>query len=139
MSPTGPLAVVLNVVWLVVTGFWMAVGYVVAGVVACLLVVTIPFGVAAFRMASYCLWPFGRRLVRRGDAGLASGVGNVVWIVLFGWWLALGHIVSGVAFCLTLIGIPMGIACFKLVAVSLTPLGREIVPADLPLPAGPDH
>lgn len=135
MSPTGPLAVVLNVVWLVVTGFWMAVGYLVAGVVACLLVVTIPFGVAAFRTASYCLWPFGRRLVRRGDAGLASGIGNVVWIVLFGWWLALGHIVSGVAFCVTVIGIPMGIACFKLVPVSLVPLGREIVPADQPLGA----
>ncbi|GAB2685218.1 YccF domain-containing protein [Thalassiella azotivora] len=133
MNPTGPLAVVLNVVWLVVTGFWMAVGYLVAGAVACLLVVTIPFGLAAFRMASYTFWPFGRRLVRRGDAGIASGVGNVLWIVLFGWWLALGHIASGVAFCVTVIGIPLGIASFKLVPVSLVPLGREIVPADRPL------
>ncbi len=133
MSPTGPLAVVLNVIWLVVTGFWLAVGYVVAGVVACLLIVTIPFGLAAFRTASYCVWPFGRRLVKRDAAGLASGIGNVLWLVLFGWWLAIGHIVSGVAFCLSVIGIPMGIACFKLVPVSLLPLGRDIVPADQPL------
>lgn len=135
MSPTGPLAVVLNIVWLVVTGFWMAAGYAVAGLIACILVVTIPFGIAAFRTASYCLWPFGRRLVKRDDAGLGSGVGNVLWLVLFGWWLALGHLVSGIAFCLTIIGVPLGIASFKLVPVSLLPLGREIVPADAPLTA----
>jgi len=131
VSPTGPLAVVLNVVWLVVTGFWMAV----AGVVAFLLVVTIPFGIAAFRTAGYVLWPFGRRLVRRQDAGVASTVGNVLWLLLFGWWLALGHVVSGIGFFLTIIGIPLGIASFKLVPVSLTPLGREVVPSDQPLGA----
>ncbi len=130
MNPTGPLAIVLNVIWLVVEGFWMAIGYLVAGVVACVLIVTIPFGVASFRLASYCMWPFGRRIERRPAAGLASGIGNVVWIALFGWWLALGHVVAGIAFCVTLIGIPLGIASFKLVPVSLTPLGREILPAD---------
>ncbi len=130
MNPTGPLAIVLNVIWLVLEGFWMAIGYLVAGVIACMLIVTIPFGVASFRLASYCLWPFGRRIERRPEAGLASGIGNVVWIVLFGWWLALGHVVAGIAFCITLIGIPLGIANFKLVPVSLTPLGREILPAN---------
>lgn len=129
MNPRGPLAVVLNVVWLVVEGFWMAVAYVVAGLVACVLVVTIPFGVAAFRMAGYCLWPFGRSVVRRPGAGVPSAIGNVLWIVLFGWWLALGHVVAGVAFCVTIIGIPLGIASFKLVPVSLTPLGHEVVDA----------
>jgi uncharacterized membrane protein YccF (DUF307 family) len=129
VNPRGPLAVVLNVIWLVVEGFWMAVAYVVAGLVACVLIVTIPFGVAAFRVAGYCLWPFGRRVVGRSDAGVASAVGNVLWIVLFGWWLALGHLIAGVAFCITIIGIPLGIASFKLIPVSLTPLGHEIVDA----------
>jgi len=135
VSPTGPLAVVLNVVWLVVSGFWMAVGYAVAGLVAFLLVVTIPFGVAAFRTAGYVLWPFGRRLVSRPDAGLGAGIGNVLWLVLFGWWLALGHVVSAVAFFVSVIGIPLGIASLKLVPISLLPLGREVVPADRPLTA----
>jgi uncharacterized membrane protein YccF (DUF307 family) len=118
---------VLNVFWLVLAGLWLAFLYVVAGVIACVLIITIPFGIASFRMAAYALWPFGRRLVRRGDAGAGSAIGNVLWILLFGWWLALGHLITGVALCLTIIGIPLGLGNFKLIPVSLTPLGRDIV------------
>lgn len=120
----------LNLLWLIFSGLWMALGYVVAGVICCILVVTIPFGIACFRIAGYALWPFGQTVRQRGDAGTASGVGNVIWLIVAGVWLALGHLSAGVAFCLTVIGIPFGIAHFKMVPVSLMPLGREIVPTD---------
>jgi uncharacterized membrane protein YccF (DUF307 family) len=123
---------ILNIIWLILCGLWMAVGYIVAGIICCILIITIPFGIAAFRIAGYALWPFGRTTVMRPDAGVGSAIGNVIWIIVAGWWLALGHIVTGVALCLTIIGIPLGIANFKLIPVSLVPLGREIVPADVP-------
>jgi uncharacterized membrane protein YccF (DUF307 family) len=92
--------------------------------------VTIPFGVAAFRMASFTIWPFGRTLVKKETAGLASGIANVIWFVLFGWWLALAHIVLAITQFISIIGIPLGIANIKLVPVSVLPLGREIVPVE---------
>ncbi|HEX7658922.1 MAG TPA: YccF domain-containing protein [Pseudonocardiaceae bacterium] len=122
---------ILNLVWLVLCGLWMALGYFVAGLVLCALIITIPFGVAAFRIASYALWPFGRTVVPRRDAGVGSVIGNVLWILLAGWWLALGHVITGIALCVTIIGIPLGLANFKLIPVSLTPLGVEIVPSDM--------
>ena len=91
------------------------------------LIVTIPFGIASARIALFCVWPFGRTLVRRRDAGAGSLIGNVIWFVLAGWWLALGHVVTGLLMCLTIIGIPLGLANFKLIPVSLTPFGRDIV------------
>ncbi|MEH3054548.1 MAG: YccF domain-containing protein [Patulibacter minatonensis] len=121
------MRVVLNLLWLVFGGFWLAVGYLVAAVICCIFIVTIPFGIAAARMALFALWPFGRTIERRDTAGVASTVGNVLWIVLCGWWLALGHLISGVVLCLTIIGIPLGLANFKLIPISLTPLGRVIV------------
>lgn len=120
----------LNVLWLVLAGFWMAMGYVVAGVICCILIITIPFGIAAFRIAGFALWPFGRTTVPRRDAGAGSLLGNIIWIIFAGWWLALGHLVTGVLLCFTIIGIPFGIANFKLIPISLTPLGQEIVPSD---------
>ncbi|WP_344632812.1 YccF domain-containing protein [Streptomyces glaucosporus] len=125
----------LNLVWLLLSGLWMALGYAVAGLVCLVLVVTIPWGIACFRIAAYALWPFGRRVAPRRDAGLASGAGNVVWLVFAGIWLTLGHIAAGVGFCLTVVGIPFGIAHFKMVPVSLTPLGREIVRSDTAYPS----
>ncbi len=101
-----------------------------AAAICFVLIITIPFGVAAFRIALFVLWPFGRTVVRRPDAGVASGIGNVLWLLLCGWWLALGHLVTGVAECLTIIGIPLGLANFKLIPISLLPLGREIVSVD---------
>jgi uncharacterized membrane protein YccF (DUF307 family) len=124
------MRLVLNIVWLVFGGLVMALGYAVAALVMFILIITIPFGIAAARMALYCVWPFGRTLVRRSDAGFASAIGNVVWFLLAGWWLALGHLVTGVVMCLTIIGIPLGLANFKLIPVSVTPLGREIVDVD---------
>jgi uncharacterized membrane protein YccF (DUF307 family) len=119
--------VLLNLIWLVFGGLWLALGYAIVALVMFLLIITIPFGIAAARMALFCLWPFGRTLVRRPDAGAGSLIGNIIWFVLAGWWLALGHLISGVAMCLTIIGIPLGLANFKLIPVSLTPFGREIV------------
>ncbi|MFH8985264.1 YccF domain-containing protein [Streptomyces varsoviensis] len=126
------MRLILNIIWLVLSGFWMAVGYVVAGIICCVLIVTIPFGIASFRIAGYALWPFGRTTVERRDAGAASCVGNVVWLVFAGWWLALGHVITGIALCVSIIGIPLGLANFKLIPISLMPLGREIVPTDQP-------
>ena len=121
---------ILNVIWLVFAGFWLAVGYVVAGLVCCILIVTIPFGLASFRIAGYALWPFGRTVVDRRGAGAPSVIGNVIWVLVAGWWLALGHLVTGIALCVTIIGIPLALANFKLIPVSLLPLGKEIVPSD---------
>lgn len=126
---------VLNVIWLVLCGVWMAIGYAVAGVICCILIITIPFGIASFRIANYALWPFGRAVVRRPTAGVGSAIGNVIWFVVAGVWLAIGHVVTGIAMCVTIIGIPLGIASFKMVPISLLPLGREIVPSDRYLPA----
>lgn len=127
----------LNIIWLVFGGLWLAIGYVLAGIVCCILIITIPFGIASFRIANYALWPFGRTVVRKPQAGAASTIGNIIWIVVAGLWLALGHIGSGIAMCLTIIGIPLGIANFKMVPVSLLPLGAEIVSTDQPRGAYP--
>ena len=121
----------LNLIWLVLAGFWLAVGYAVAG----LLIVTIPFGIAAFRIAGYTLWPFGRTVVDKPTAGAGALLGNLIWIIVAGWWLALGHLTTGIALCLTIIGIPLGVANFKLIPVSLLPLGKQIVPSDQPFAA----
>ena len=118
---------ILNLIWLVLAGFWLALAYALAGIVAFILIITIPFGFAAFRIAAFALWPFGRTIVRRPHAGAGSTIGNIVWIILFGWELALAHLITGIALCVTIIGIPLGLANFKLIPISLTPLGREIV------------
>jgi uncharacterized membrane protein YccF (DUF307 family) len=121
------VSTILNILWLVLCGFWMAIAYAVAGVICCVLIITIPFGIASFRIANYALWPFGRTIVRKSNAGVASAIGNVIWFVLAGIWLAIGHVLTGIALCLTIIGIPLGVASFKMIPVSLTPLGHEIV------------
>ena len=125
-----PVRTVLNIIWLVFGGLWLALGYALAGVLFCILIVTIPLGVASFRMASYALWPFGRAVVRQDDAGAGAAVLNVVWILLAGWWLALGHLVTAVAQAITIIGIPLAVANLKMVPISLVPYGKRIVPAD---------
>ncbi|WP_312033963.1 YccF domain-containing protein [Actinoplanes sp. TBRC 11911] len=124
---------ILNVLWFIFgSGLLLAIGYGLAALLCFVLIVTIPFGVAALRIAGYALWPFGRTVVSRPSAGVASGIANVLWVVLAGWWIALGHIVTGVAQCVTIIGIPFGIANFKLVPVAFWPLGRQIVDVDNP-------
>jgi uncharacterized membrane protein YccF (DUF307 family) len=124
------MRIILNVLWLIFGGLFIALGYALAGVICCILIITIPFGIASFRMANYALWPFGRTMVRDPDAGAASTVGNVIWFIFAGWWLALGHIATAIVQFVTIIGIPLGIANIKMVPVSLTPLGHRIVDAD---------
>lgn len=121
------MRILLNLIWLLFGGLLMALGYAIVALVMLVLIVTIPFGIASARIALFCLWPFGRTIVRRPDAGTGSTLGNVIWFVLAGWWLALGHLGTGVLMCLTIIGIPLGLANFKLIPVSLTPFGRDIV------------
>jgi uncharacterized membrane protein YccF (DUF307 family) len=117
----------LNIIWLVLAGFWLFLSYFAVGVVLCILIITIPWGIASFRVGLYSLWPFGRTVVSKPTAGVWSFLGNVIWVILAGWWLAIEHIVTGILLCLTIIGIPLGIANFKLVPVSLMPLGKDIV------------
>ena len=124
------MRLLLNVIWLVFGGLVMAFGYAVVALVMFILIITIPFGVASARIALFCLWPFGRTIVRRPDAGAGSTIGNIIWFVLAGWWLAIGHVITGVLMCITIIGIPLGLANFKLIPVSLTPFGREIIDID---------
>jgi uncharacterized membrane protein YccF (DUF307 family) len=119
---------VLNIIWLVLAGIWLALAYVFAGVLLFITIIGIPFGWQAFKLAGYALWPFGRTLVpsstrRRG----LSAVANVLWFVLAGWWLALAHVITGVLLCLTIIGIPLGVADFKMAGAALVPFGKEIV------------
>jgi uncharacterized membrane protein YccF (DUF307 family) len=118
---------ILNLIWFVFGGLWLAIGYAFAALICFVLIITIPFGIAALRIAIFALWPFGKTVVKRADAGIGAGVGNVLWLILCGWWLALGHVITGVLQCLTIIGIPLGLANFKLIPISLLPLGREIV------------
>jgi len=120
----------LNIIWFVLAGLWMAIGYAVAALIMFILIITIPFGIASLRIAIFALWPFGRTIVRHPSHGIASTIGNVIWFLLAGWWLAIVHLLTGIALCLTIIGIPLGLANFKLIPVSLTPLGREIVDVD---------
>jgi uncharacterized membrane protein YccF (DUF307 family) len=124
------MRLVLNIIWFVLAGLWLAIAYTFAALICFVLIVTIPFGIAALRIARFALWPFGRTLVKRPGAGVASGIGNILWLILCGWWLALGHLLSGAVLCLTIIGIPLGLANFKLIPVSLLPLGREIMSVD---------
>ena len=124
------MRLILNLIWLVLCGWGMAILYVLAGIVCALLIITIPFAIASFRIASYVIWPFGRSIERRRDAGIASLIGNIIWIVLLGWELALGHLTAGIILCITIIGIPLGLANFKLIPISLVPLGVRIVRSD---------
>lgn len=118
-----------NVLWLFLAGFWLAVGYLVAGLINLIFIITIPFAIASWRLAGYALWPFGRVVVSKPTAGVASLIGNVIWFLTAGLWLALAHLVTGFLLCLTIIGIPFGVASFKMAGLAVAPLGRHVVPA----------
>ena len=127
------LRLILNLVWFVIHGWLLALAYLAAGLLACLLVVTFPFGIACFRLAGYAALPFGRTTVPAPGSGAASALGNLLWFLLVGWWLSLLHVLAGIAYCVTIIGIPFGIALFKLALVGLFPLGKRVVDSDLPV------
>jgi len=120
----------LNIIWVVFCGFWMALGYVLAGIICCILIITIPFGIASFRIAGFVLWPFGRNVVDRPGAGAPSLVGNVIWFIFAGIWLAIGHVITSIPLFISIIGIPFGWANLKMIPVSLFPLGKQIVSTD---------
>ena len=117
----------LNIIWVITGGIWLSLGYFFFGLLACVLVVTIPAGVASFRMANYALWPFGRTVVEKPGAGAMSGLSNVMWFFVAGLWLVAGHIATAAAQDVTIIGIPLAIANVKMIPVTCFPFGKEIV------------
>ena len=117
----------LNIIWVVFGGFWLFLGYLIFGLIACLFIITIPAGVACFRIAGYALWPFGRTVVETPGAGAMSCLSNVVWFVVAGLWLALGHIATAVAQAVTIVGIPLAIANIKMIPVTCFPFGKRVV------------
>ena len=119
-----------NILWFVLAGLWLAIGYLAAALVMFILIITIPFALQAVKLAAFALWPFGRTVLKRPDAGAPSLIGNILWLILAGWWLAIGHVVTGILLCITIIGIPLGLGNFKLIPISLWPFGREIVPIE---------
>jgi uncharacterized membrane protein YccF (DUF307 family) len=120
----------LNIIWLVLAGAWLALGYLLAAVLLAITIVGLPFAKQSLKLARYALWPFGRALVSSPTRHESlSVIGNVLWLVLAGWWLALAHLVTGITLCLTIIGIPLGIADFKMAGAALVPFGRMIVRA----------
>ena len=137
------MRLILNIIWLIFGGLWLALGYLLAALICFVLIITIPFGFAALRIASYALWPFGRTIVEKPGPRPGALIGNVIWVILFGIWLAIGHVISAVAMAITIIGIPLALANLKLIPVSLVPLGKEIVPVDqarsLTTCSGPPH
>lgn len=127
-KPPGAGSVVLNILWLVLSGFWLFLGYLFAGILQCITIIGIPLGVQSFKLAGFALWPFGRSVVKRPGASTSlSLVGNVIWLVLSGIWLAIAHALLGVLLCITIIGIPLGLGNFKLIPLALTPFGKDIV------------
>jgi uncharacterized membrane protein YccF (DUF307 family) len=119
----------LNIIWLVFSGFWLFLGYSLAGIVCFILIITIPFGIASFRIAAYALWPFGKTVVDKPTAGVLSLIGNIIWVLVAGIWLAIGHVTTAIPLFVSIIGIPLGIANLKMIPVALMPLGKQIVPS----------
>ena len=132
-----PLSFLLNLLWIVFGGLWMALGWVVAAVIMAITIIGLPWARAAFNIASYTLLPFGRKAVSRaehlGSHDVGTGpfglLGNIVWLVLAGWWLALGHLLTAIMLAVTIIGIPFAWAHFKLAGIALWPIGKMIVDA----------
>ena len=130
----------LNVLWLILGGLWMAIGWWIAGLVLAITIIGLPWARSCFVLGSFALWPFGRMAVPRdrvnGRHDLGTGplgvVGNVIWLILAGWWLALGHLASAIANFVTIIGIPFGFQHLKLALIALAPVGQTVVDRDDP-------
>lgn len=126
-SSLGPVKTLLNIIWFVFAGVWLWLAYALAGLLMCVLIVTIPFGIASFRLGNFALWPFGRTVIDRPDAGAASAVGNVLWFLLAGIWLAIAHVATAISLAVTIIGIPFAWANLKMIPAALFPMGKRIV------------
>ena len=132
-----PVSLLLNIFWIAIGGLWMAVGWLVASVIMALTIIGLPWARAAFNIAIYTLLPFGQKAVSRAEyggkdlgTGLLGFIGNLVWLVLAGWWLALAHLFTALLLAVTIIGIPFAWAHLKLAGIALWPIGKMIVPAD---------
>src|ERR1700674_2587155 len=133
-----PLSLLLNILWIVFGGLWMAAGWIVAAAIMAITIIGLPWARAAFNIASYALLPFGRKAVSRaehlGTHDIGTGpfglLGNIIWLVLAGWWLALGHLITAIGLAITIIGIPFAWAHLKLAGIALWPIGKEIVASD---------
>lgn len=117
-----------NIIWLLLAGLWLALGYFLAGIIACVFVVTIPFGLASFRLGAYALWPFGRTVIPSPTKGAVTGIGNVIWFIVAGWWLALTHLLTALLLGITIVGIPLAVANLKMIPLAFAPFGKQIVP-----------
>lgn len=116
----------LNIIWVVLGGFWLALGYFIAGIIACIFIITIPVGVASFRMARYVLWPFGKTVVKKPSAGAGSAIMNGIWFIVAGWWLAILHLVTALTQALTIIGLANAVVSIKMIPVTCFPFGKQI-------------
>ena len=132
-----PVSILLNVLWILIGGAWMAFGWLIAAIVMAITIIGIPWARAAFNIAVYTLLPFRSRAVRRDEVtgmedigtGPLGVIGNLIWLLLAGWWLALGHLITAVILAVTIIGIPFAWAHLKLAGIALWPIGKVIVPA----------
>ena len=132
------MSLLLNILWIVFGGLWMAVGWLLAAVIMAITIIGIPWSRAAFNIALYTLLPFGQTVVDReehtGRATLGTGplgvLGNLIWLVFAGWWLALGHLITGLAWAITIIGLPFAWAHLKLAGIALWPIGRDVISID---------
>ena len=106
----------------------MGLEWLIVGLLFCLTIVGIPYGIACFRIAQFAFFPFGKTVVPSENAGACTFLLNVIWVVFAGFWLWLSAVISGLFFCVTIIGIPFGIACFRIAKVSFAPLGKKVVP-----------
>ena len=121
------MKIIGNIIWVIFGGLILALEYAICGLIWCITIIGIPFGIQLFKCASLALWPFGRAVRnKQNSTGCLSTGMNVLWFLLGGIWLALEHVIAGLIFCITIIGIPFGKQHFKLAAIALTPFGREI-------------
>lgn len=121
------MATLGNVLWFIFAGLWLGLSWLVSGLVFCCTIIGIPYGIASFRIAQFAFFPFGKDVVKSGNAGVCTFLLNVIWVVFAGLWLWIGSVVAGIVFCCTIIGIPFGIACFRIAKVSFAPLGKKVV------------
>lgn len=121
------MRLLLNIIWLITGGIWLALSYFLFGLLACIFIITIPIGVASFRMASFALWPFGRTVVETPRSGVVSAIANVIWFVVAGLGIAATHVVTALAQAVTIIGIPLAIANIKMIPITCFPYGKRIV------------